>query len=168
VKRIIAITVGAAVALVGLAAEPAVAEERVCRGTIGAPTVDNLRVPQGATCTLNGTRVEGTLKIENRAKLRAENIRVIGNVQSEGHRRVVLLDSRVDGSVQLEQGRSLAVRRNVVNSDIQVFSNNGGDAGIVIARNRIDGNLQCKSNTPAPTGKKNQVSGNKEDQCRRL
>jgi hypothetical protein len=28
------------------------AEERTCRGALGAVTVDNLRVPQNATCTL--------------------------------------------------------------------------------------------------------------------
>jgi hypothetical protein len=33
-------------------------EERVCRGSLGAITVDNLRVPQGATCTLQDTRVQ--------------------------------------------------------------------------------------------------------------
>ena len=32
------------------AATPAAAEERVCRGTIGATTVDNLRVPDYASC----------------------------------------------------------------------------------------------------------------------
>jgi hypothetical protein len=167
-KRIITIVLATAVGVVGLAASPAQAEERVCRGSIGAQTVDNLRVPRGETCTLNGTRVEGTVKIENRAKLRAENIRVIGNVQSEGHRRVVLLDSRVNGSVQLKQGKSLAVKRNVVGSDVQIFSNDAGSKAIEIKRNRIDGNLQCKSNTPRPTGGNNTVGGNKEDQCRRL
>ena len=41
---------------VSLAFAPiAFAEERTCRGTLGAVTVDNLRVPDGATCTLNGT-----------------------------------------------------------------------------------------------------------------
>jgi len=33
---------------------------------------------------------------------------------------------------------------------------------------RVDGNLQCKSNRPAPTGDFNRVQGNKEDQCRNL
>ena len=32
----------------GFAASPAAAEERTCRGTLGAVTVDDLRVPQGA------------------------------------------------------------------------------------------------------------------------
>ena len=34
--------------------------------------------------------------------------------------------------------------------------------------NRVDGNLQCKSNSPAPKGARNKVKGNKEDQCRRF
>ena len=42
------------VAALLMAASVAQAEERVCRGTIGATTVDNLRVPEGASCTLNG------------------------------------------------------------------------------------------------------------------
>ena len=54
---------------------------------------------------------------------------------------------------------------NEVNSDVQAFQNRGG---VEISDNRIDGNLQCKSNTPAPTGGGNIVQGNKEDQCSRL
>ena len=30
---------------------------------------------------------------------------------------------------------------------------------------RVDGNLQCKENRPAPSGSRNVVQGNKEDQC---
>lgn len=44
-------------------------------------TVDNLRVPQGASCKLYGTRVKGTIKVEYRALLRAEGVIVIGDVQ---------------------------------------------------------------------------------------
>src|SRR5690606_9877464 len=47
-------------------------------------------------------------------------------------------------------------------ADVQAFSNTGG---VVIADNSIDGNLQCKSNVPAPAGGNNVVQGNKEDQC---
>ena len=57
------------------------AEERVCRGALGAITVDNLRVPQGSSCSLTGTRVQGTVKVERAATLSARGIRVIGNVQ---------------------------------------------------------------------------------------
>ena len=51
-----------------------------------------------------------------------------------------------------------------VDGDIQVFSNRGA---IRVSRNRVDGNLQCKSNSPAPVGGGNQAAS-KEDQCAAL
>jgi hypothetical protein len=171
-KRIITALLAISVGVAGLAvatAAPAAADDRICRGSIGARTIDdNLRVPRGARCVLKGTVVKGNIIVKNRARLRAENVRVDGNVQSEGHRRVAVVDSKVGGSIQLKQGRSLTVARNVVDGDIQIFSNNAGDEKIRIARNRVDGNLQCKSNTPRPVGGNNRVQGNKEDQCRNL
>ena len=61
-------------------------------------------------------------------------------------------------------GAGLALR-NRVGGDVQAFQNTGG---VVISSNRINGNLQCKANSPPPTGGRNVVGGNKEDQCRRL
>jgi hypothetical protein len=169
-----------------LPAGQALAEERVCRGTIGAVTVDNLRVPQDATCTLNGTYVKGTVKVQRGATLKAFGIRVVGNVQAENSRNVVVREgSRIGGSVQIvqggaarilgnringdilfdDQGRALRANRNVVGGNLQAFQNTGG---VEIRNNRIDGNLQCKENRPAPVGGGNIVQGNKEDQCRRL
>ena len=162
------------------------AEERVCRGSLGPITVDNLRVPDGANCRLNGTTVQGTIKVESNAALVAEDVRVIGNVQAENARRVVVrAGSRVGGSVQVVQGEAarvartnvngdilfdentaaLAAIRNIVGGNVQAFQNTGG---VEIRSNRIDGNLQCKENTPAPLGGGNIVQGNKEDQCARL
>jgi hypothetical protein len=179
----LAMVIGFAVALAPGVAQ---AEERVCRGTLGATTVDNLRVPEGASCTLNGTTVKGTLKVERRATLVANHIRVIGNVQAENARRVVVRDgSRIGGSVQIVQGGAARVARSTVNADIlydenrsalyvlrnqvggnvQAFQNTGG---VEIRGNRIDGNLQCKANSPRPVGGNNIVQGNKEDQCARL
>jgi hypothetical protein len=171
-------------ALVGTAA-PALAEEQVCRGTIGAVTLDNLRVPQGAACTLEGTRLKGTIKVETRAVLRATAVHVTGNIQAEGARDVGVFDSRVGGSVQLGQGGVADIRRNTVTGNISLKSNRGpltaasnrvgGDlqafqntGGLTVSTNRMAGNLQCKENEPAPTGGGNIVQGNKEDQCRLL
>jgi len=162
-KILVATTVIAATAAV--TAAPALAEERTCRGKLGAITVDNLRVPSGATCTLNGTRVEGTVKVERRATLKASGIRVKGNVQAEGARFVAIASSRVGGSIQVVQGGGSTANRNVVGGDVQYFENRGS---IKITRNRIDGNLQCKENVRAPSGGGNIVQGNKEDQCARL
>jgi hypothetical protein len=162
------IGIGAAVvslAALALTAAPALAEERTCRGTIGATTVDNLRVPQGATCTLNGTRVKGTVKVENGATLKASRIAVVGNVQAEGAKAVTVVASTVGGSAQIVQGGSSKLDRNAVKGDVQYFENRGA---ISIMKNRIDGNLQCKENDPPPIGGGNIVQGNKEDQCARL
>jgi hypothetical protein len=152
-----------------LAALPATAaaDERTCRGALGAVQVDNLRVPDGATCTLTGTRVQGTVKVEGGAVLRARAIKVAGNVQAENHRRVTITGRRthIDGSVQIKQGGAFTLARTFIGSDVQVFTNRGA---IVVRRNTIDGNLQCKENVPAPTGSGNVVHGNKEDQCSRL
>ena len=74
------------------------AEERVCRGTLGAVTVDNLRVPQGATCTLNGTRVQGTVKVERNATLTAE--RDPGDRQRAGRERRARSRSQLAGRWQ--------------------------------------------------------------------
>jgi hypothetical protein len=179
-----------AMAVLALAvfAPAAQAEERVCRGTIGATTVDNLRVPQGASCMLNGTRVEGTVKVERNATLTASGIRVKGNVQSEGFKNITLRqNSVVVGSVQLENGLDGGrgrVLNSKVNGDLQFFSNdarmvargntilanfqaNQNTGGLVIENNRIAENLQCQSNNPPPTGGGN-TAGDKEGQCARL
>jgi hypothetical protein len=164
----------------------ATAEETSCRGTIGSQTVDNLRVPDGAECILQGTRVKGTVKVETAATLKAKDVRVVGNVQGEDAERVnVVQGSKVGGSVQVVQGTAAKVKdsrikadilydenagplraiSNRVGGNIQAFKNTGG---VDIATNQVDGNLQCKENEPAPVGGGNIVQGNKEDQCASL
>lgn len=160
-----------------------------CRGAIGAITVEQVIVPQGATCTLEGTRVRGNIEVERDATLVARGVRVVGNVQAENQRevrvgrssvvggdvqvlqgaRASVNDTLIGGDLVLDQNRgALEARRNRIGGSIQVFSNRASGAGPVIERNRIDGNLQCKDNLPAPTGGGNVVQGSREDQCRRL
>lgn len=174
------------VANLSLGIPAALAEETVCQGTIGAQTLDNVRVPDGKTCTLNGTIVQGTITVQSNATLRANGVQVIGNVQSENARLVVVTkNSSVGGSVQIKQGASAQVTASAITGDLQFDANNGrltasnndikgslqafqNTGGLTIRNNRIDGNLQCKENVPAPTGGGNIVQGNKEDQCASL
>jgi hypothetical protein len=167
-------------------ATPAFADERACRGTVRAVTLDDVRVPKGASCTLVGTRVKGNIKVERNATLVARKVNVGGNVQGEGARAVsVVGGSTVRGSVQVKQGGAATVTSSRINGDIQFDANRrylrvndsrvGGNIQVVgnrngaqIHRNSVKGNLQCKENRPAPTGSKNSVGGNKEDQCRRF
>jgi len=165
---------------------PASAEERRCTGTIGSRTLDNVKVPAGQTCRLNGTTVKGTIEVNRNARLYAVGVRVVGNVQGENARRVeVRGGSRVGGSIQVVQGKrgfikrvrvigdilfddqrgKVEVLRNSVGGNIQLFQNTGG---VIVRNNVVDGNLQCKENDPRPRGGGNRVQGSKEDQCRNL
>jgi hypothetical protein len=155
-----------------LAAPAAQADDRTCRGTIGATSIDgDVIVPKGATCKLVGTRVDGNVQVKANATLVARGAKVGGNIQAENHDRVVVRHRVVDdqvkrstvgGSIQLKQGGGGKLLRVVVEGDIQLFSNDGR---FVVRKNVVDGNLQCKSNTPAPVGGGNKVGGDKENQC---
>lgn len=175
----------AVIALAAFGVAPAFAEETLCTGTIGPVSLDNIFVPDGATCVLDRTRANGNLVIGTGATLQATSVRINGSVQAEGARHVQIGgSSTVGGSVQIVQGHSATLNKvrvsgdillddnngplkavaNVVGGNVQVFHNEGG---VLLRNNRIDGNLQCKANTPAPRGSGN-VAASKEDQCARL
>ncbi|HYI44651.1 MAG TPA: hypothetical protein VE174_04215 [Actinomycetota bacterium] len=161
------------------------AEERRCTGTIGAKTLDNVKVPAGETCTLEGTTVKGTITVNRNARLYTIGARVVGNIQGENARLVEVRRGRVGGSIQVVQGgrgfvknvsvdadilfddqsRRVEIRSNTIGGNIQLFQSTGG---VLVRDNVVDGNLQCKENSPAPTGGGNKVQGSKEDQCRGL
>jgi hypothetical protein len=184
-KRLVMAGLSLALALIGLLliSPLARADETTCQDFLGAIGVDNLRVPQDANCTLDGTNVMGTITVETGASLTATQVTVGGNIQAEGAQVVNLLNGsaisgsiqiklsgaarvdevRVNGDIQFESNTdALSATRNQVGGDVQVFQNTGG---VSVAHNVIDGNLQCKENDPAPTGRNNVVHGNKEDQC---
>src|ERR687895_2725317 len=116
----------------------AVAEETVCRGTIGAKTLDNVKVPQDETCTLRGTKVKGTIKVNNGARLEAIDVNVIGNVQGENARNVIIRkDSRVGGSVQVVQGRKATVADSKVEGDI-LYDEQSGE--VIVRGSTVGGN----------------------------
>lgn len=186
-QRIALAFVAALLVMTGLmpVAPVARAEEFTCRGTVGAITLDNIAVPDGATCVLQGTRAKGTIKVGTNATLRASGVQVNGNVQAEGAKLVVVnSNSTVGGSVQIKQGQAatianvritgdlqfdantqqLVARANRIGGNLQAFKNTGG---LTIENNRIAQNLQCKENRPAPTGGGN-TAGSKEDQCAKL
>jgi hypothetical protein len=102
-----------------------VAEETICRGRLWYVTVDNLRVPAGGTCTLQGGHVKGSVKVEAKATLHAYEVRVTGNVQAENARLVLIIRSpRIGGSVQVKQGGSGMLLHSTVEGDVQYEANN--------------------------------------------
>jgi ABC-type molybdate transport system substrate-binding protein len=174
-----------AAAMLLVCAGAAQAEETVCIGSIGPESLDNIVVPDGATCSLEGTRANGTLKVSTGASLSAFNVWINGNVQAEGAEHVsVTGNSVVGGSVQIKQGGSAEVTSTNITGDLQFDENRGpifagsnlirgnlqavkNFGGVRLVRNFINGNLQCKENVPRPTGFGNRAAS-KEDQCARL
>jgi hypothetical protein len=73
------------VAVATLACAPgsvALADEVVCAGTLGSSTVDNVRVPPGRTCTLDGTRVA----FQNRGGVSLTDNVIRANLQCKANR----------------------------------------------------------------------------------
>lgn len=159
------------------------ADSDACPVPIGDTVPDDLIIPAGAVCTLEGTTVEGNIEVKADAVLHAHNVLVDGNIQAENAREVNVYEgSRIEGNIQVEQGHSATVRGAFVDGDIQLEQNGGplvvtdnqvggniqvfeNSGGAEISRNTVDGNLQCQANQPPPTGGENVVAGDKEDQC---
>jgi len=141
-------------------------------------SVDNLRVPQGATCTLNGTHVDGNIEVRSNATLHAYLVRVQGNIQSDGGAAIhVYHTSRVGGSiqadnvgqvsvhpgtlvignVQIKTSGSAAITGVEIDGDLQFDANR---EGLVADRNTIEGNLQAFQNTGKLLVTANTIDGN--------
>ena len=161
------------------------AEETTCTGRIGAVALDNVFVPDGASCVLDRTRLNGNLVVGRGASVQAGGVTINGSVQAEGASAVGVGGfSSVGGSIQIVQGGSASIEQTRINGDLlfdsnvaplsatrnriggnlQAFQNLGG---VNLVGNTINGNLQCKENIPAPTGRGNRAAS-KEDQCERL
>lgn len=160
-----------------------------CVGTIGAITVEDIVVPDGSACTLNGTIVLGNVDVGTGSRLTARGVDVGGNIFAEGAAAVTVQNrnatrSMVDGNIQIKQGGTARVisaiiggdlqleqntglvtaSRNTVGGNLQVFTNTGG---VMLTSNTIEEALQCTGNDPAPTGSGNTASI-KQDQCELL
>lgn len=154
-----------------------------CNGTIGAISVTKVRVPDGAQCSLEGTRVDGNVSIGVDGVLRASGVSIDGDVEGERSASVEITggsfvggsfqlqeggsatvsDSNVDGDIEWEGQRGMLVaERTIVGGNLQASSNSGG---VIITGNSIDGDLECEQNGPAPSGGGNSVNGDREGQC---
>lgn len=166
------------------AAAPAAdgAPQRCGNVAFGAARTGEIEVPPGEVCVLQGTRIEGNLKLGAGSVLDARDVGVSGNVQADRAAAVLIAGtSSVGGSVQLKQGGQATIVGVVITGDLQFDDHDapllaqgnriGGNlqaktnrAGLRIVDNRIVGNLQCQANQPAPVGSGN-TAASIEDQC---
>ncbi len=109
-----------------LGASPALAEEFRCTGAVGAVALDNIFVPDGASCSLNRTRAKGNVVVGRGASLQAASVSINGNLQAEGAASVAVGGfSTFGGSVQIVQGGSALIDRARIKGDILFDENTG-------------------------------------------
>jgi hypothetical protein len=150
--------------------------------TIGAIRLDSVIVPAGASCTLLGTTLNGSIEVGATSRLIAESVNVTGDLKSDGAAELrVSGTSRVGGAVQVQRGAAATLSGMSVTGDMQIdamagrasASGNrvtgnlqviGNLGGVALNSNTMGGVMQCKENLPAPTGSGN-VATLKEDQC---
>lgn len=150
--------------------------------TIGAIRLDSVIVPAGATCTLLGTAMNGSVEVGAGARLIADSISVTGDLKSDGATELrVTGASSVGGSVQVQRGAFASVTGARVTGDLQLDAMQGPASlaanratgnmqvignlgGVTLTGNTMGGVMQCKENLPPPTGSGNAATL-KEDQC---
>ena len=166
-----------------LVCTPVFGGEINCQSKYGAVKLDG-NVVIAAPCTLNGTKVDGNIKIFAGGSLIAVGAVIDGNIKADTADFIDLRntevdgnvdlkemvgdvsyirDSTIDGKVKLDKNRShLKLLRNYVDKNVDVVKNSGG---VVISDNVIDGDLKCEKNSPKPEASNNMVSGKMKDQC---
>jgi hypothetical protein len=184
----LALAAGVATAASVVVAPAAHAGDYECRESLGAITVvGTVIVPDDATCTLQGTYVQGGITVKSRATLMATGVDLSGTIQGESPTKVDVRDSDIGNGVLLSKGGelgSLTLDSSRVTGDVQFADNRGavsitGNAvggsiqadkntgGLTITGNRIVNGLQCQDNAPAPVGGGN-IAAQKQGQCERL
>jgi hypothetical protein len=145
---------------------------------IGAVTVDNVEVPQGVACQLDGTTVTGSVKALTDATLIVGNgAQVAGSIVGDAAHHVELTGktSRVGGNFEVKKGGSAMLASAEV-AGAAVFEEMTGTVSVggaragggmkvvkntgatTVANNTVIGSLQCFDNAPAPL-----VGGNSAD-----
>lgn len=145
---------------------------------IGAVMVDNVEVPDGMACQLDGTTVTGSVKALTDATLFVGNgAQVAGSIVGDGAHHVELTGatSRVGGNFEVKKGGSATLASAEV-AGTAVFEEMTGTVSVggaragggmnvtkntgatTVANNTVIGALQCFDNAPAPV-----VGGNSAD-----
>jgi hypothetical protein len=154
-----------------------------CNGVLGAITVERVRVPPGATCSLNGTIVEGDAIVEESGVLISQSARIHGDLDARNSAKIDLLSgTEINGNIHIMLSGSIRIVSIYAGSNLNLESNYQGHeisnsrimgnvdiarntGGVLISNNSIIGNLMCIGNEPPPIGNNNYVGGKATGQC---
>lgn len=111
-----------------------------CNGVLAAVTVDDVTVPTGASCTLNGTRVRGSVKVAFDGTVIANAARIDGNIQAEDARSVTTgSGTTVNGDVQVKRRAVARIENTTIGGNLQIEE---AGASLVSTDSRITGDVQ--------------------------
>lgn len=103
-----------------------------CTSTLSGGTTGNLRVPEGATCTLDGVTVEGMIRVGEGATLLTSDSQVSMNVIARDAASVQIIDTVVLGEINLQRtsgpiiiGAAGCAVDPVADGNIVLINNNG-------------------------------------------
>lgn len=140
-----------------------------CSGTLNGRTLNrDVKVRNGATCTLINTRLTGDsdIEVERGGTLIVRSTTVSGDIEGRaGFRAVTVTGSVIGGDIELEGGGNVLIENVRVNGDVSLEENTGT---LRVIRVTVNGDLECEDNRTAPTGGSNRVGGDREGQCRTL
>lgn len=77
-----------------------------CSGAISTGTHENVKVPAGSSCTLQGVTVKGNVVALENARLTIDNSTINGNVQGEKAAAVHISGGTIGGNIQIQDGWS--------------------------------------------------------------
>jgi hypothetical protein len=138
-RRLLASMLAAAGLVLGVPATAA-AEDTPCTGVLGPVVVDNLFVPSGEFCVLEGTQVRGSVRVEEFASLFGDAANIRGNLLEERFAFVVVDEFQIGGSVLLNAAFAhLHMRGGSVGDSVMATR----DSSFSSVRGAIGGNVQC-------------------------
>lgn len=131
-----------------------------CRGHVGAVTIaDEVLVPSDATCTLDGTSVEGNIVAEPGSVLHANGIVVTGGIRGDGVKSIIINDSALGNDLQVnrsEAGGTVVIDSSKIAGNVQLQANRGA---VRVAGNHVSGNVEAKDNTGGVDIEDNDIAG---------
>jgi hypothetical protein len=156
------------------------APDTTCTGSLGAITVPGkLVVPAGATCTLTGTRVLGSIEVGLNATLRASRTTVSGDLLGNQARLISVTGasyvtghtllakgvtatfsgSTAFGGIELSEnsGRATLTSATVTDGSVDVTKNRGG---ATVHSNRVNANLLVEENAAGTSVRSNTIGDN--------
>lgn len=123
-------------------------ESTVCYGRTLSGEYDDVTVPEGATCTLDGARVLGDVKADGAAATIVANTTISGNLLIRGTKGLSVSDSEVGGDATIEDNDGPLTFISTTVAGRLILRNNNGPVpdSVNVLGNTVEGEVVCSGN----------------------